>query len=111
MVFCPKCGTSLKVEKFSDWRDQRRQWREQRREMRYQWRQTEWEEKHEKRENAFIAPLVGGLILITLGVLFYYAVTTSLSWQLAQAIFLVLIGAIILVGAIYAYTIRKRYMK
>jgi uncharacterized membrane protein YvbJ len=113
MAFCPKCGASLKAEKPADsreqWREQRRQWKEQRREMRHQYWQDEWGEKYEKHEYRFVGPLIGGLVLIAVGFLFYLAATTSLNLQIAEAIFLILIGFVILTGAIYAYTMRRRH--
>lgn len=111
MAFCPKCGASLKAEKPADWREQwreqRRQWREQRKEARHQWRQAEW---HEKREYAFVGPLIGGLVLIVLGFLFYLAATTSLNLQVVEAVFWIIIGLIILAVAIYVYTTRTRHL-
>ena len=113
MIFCPKCGASLKVEPQAsqpvDWREQRRQWREQRR----QWRREhegEWAEKHEKHEQAFMGPLIGGIVLVVLGLLIYLGITGALNWQVLQPLFLVFLGLIILVGGLYAYSIRKRYI-
>lgn len=107
MVFCPKCGASLKAEKAAGWREQRRQWREQQKKARYERRQAEWHEKH---EHAFIGPLIGGLVLIVLGFLFYLAATTSLNLQVVEAVFWIMIGLIILAVAIYAYSTRTRYL-
>lgn len=111
MVFCPKCGASLKTEKPLDWREQRRQWREQRRQWRHEYGQVEWREKYEKHEQLFIGPLIGGLVLIMLGFLFYLGLTNSLNWQILEAIFLVITGLIILAGALLAYALRRRISK
>jgi hypothetical protein len=115
MVFCPKCGASLKAESQSgqggDWWQQRRMWRDQRRAARNQYRAQVWEEKYGDREYGFIGPLVGGLILIVLGFVFYLAVTSSLNWQAAGAIFFVFLGLVVLVGGLFAYSMRKRYWK
>jgi ABC-type antimicrobial peptide transport system permease subunit len=50
----------------------------------------------------FIGSLIGGVILIFLGFAFYLALTTSFRWKAAWALFLVLVGLMILGGAIYA---------
>ena len=76
--------------------------------MRHQLRQQRWEEK---REYAFIGPLIGGLILIVLGSLFYLAVTTSLNWQVGEAVFLIFVGLIVLVAAVFTFNIRKSRMR
>jgi hypothetical protein len=113
MVFCPKCGASLKVEprlaQPTDWRNQRRQWREQRRQWRHE-NQGDWAEKHEKQEQSFLGPLIGGVALILLGLLVYLGVTNVLNWQSLQAVFLVLLGLLILFGGVFAYSTRRRYI-
>ena len=114
MSFCPKCGTALKVERPptpaappAPYRGEKAEKREkeekeERREKR------EKEEKHEKREYGPIGPFIGGLILILLGLMFYLALTTPAIGNVAWAIFLVVIGIIIIVGAVYAAMIAAR---
>jgi hypothetical protein len=118
MVFCPRCGASLKdtvptgqpaptqpyprrYEKSEKNEKQEKQTNRDR---------PEKGEKNEKGEAGFIGYLIGGLILITLGLfsvlqLSGYFSDTGQSW----AIMLLIIGIIIIIGAIYiALVARKR---
>jgi len=45
---------------------------------------------------------VGGLILIFLGLMFYLQVTGFLGWGILWAFFFVIVGIIIIIGAVYA---------
>lgn len=95
MTFCPKCGASLKIEEPVDWRERRRVLREERREARRS-EKEEKTEKHEKHEYAPMGPLIAGLALIFLGVLAYLQVTGMIQGQFLGALFLLVIGIIIL---------------
>jgi len=108
-AYCPNCGTSLKGEPARTSREQRREsrreWRAQRREQ----RRAEKGEKYEKREYGFVGPMIGGTILILLGLLFYLQILGYPVWQYSWAAILIVIGTIIIIGAIYAgSTARKR---
>jgi hypothetical protein len=121
MAFCPKCGASLRVQQPEDWRQQwrerRREWRERRRELRRQRREAdryekgeEWE-KNEKHLSFFIWPFVGvlvlaGLILMSLGVIFYLLLTGGSPFVWAS--FLVVIGLLVIAGAIYGIVMASR---
>jgi len=106
MDFCPRCGTHLKppparvqVEKAE---------KEEKREKEEKEEKAEKEEKYEKREFGYVGPLVGGLILIFLGVMFYLATTgriTILDWG---PVLLILIGVIVLVFGLYAALIAAK---
>jgi len=65
-------------------------------------------ERHEKREFSFIGPLTGGLILIFLGLLFYFQVAGNVGRDVAIASFLVVIGAVIIAVALYAVMVAAR---
>jgi len=65
-------------------------------------------EKHEKREYGYMGPLIGGLILIALGMMFFLAVMGSINWGASWAIFLIVIGIIIILGAVYAASTAAR---
>jgi len=121
MAFCPKCGVSLKAEQPADWRQQsresRREWREKRRELREQRRETarnekeeKWEktEKYEKHEHGFMGPLIGGLILIFLGLMFYYSVTAHFRFEVIWASFFVIIGLIVIATAVRGAVVATR---
>jgi Flp pilus assembly protein TadB len=131
MAFCPKCGAPLKVEEPTvhagqsreEWRERRREWRERRRELREQRREAEKGEKQEKGEKTekyekyekhevggptFMGSLVGGFILLFLGLVFYFTVTGGYGVELVWAAFFVIIGLLVIVGAVYAATISTR---
>jgi len=122
MNFCPKCGASLKevpaaappaptaplpppapapvrVEK----EEKREKGEKAEKEER-----GEKEERYEKRESAFMGPLIGGVVLILLGFGFYLILTTTISWQTIGALLFVIIGIIVIAGAIYAAMMAAR---
>ena len=133
MEFCPKCGTSLKGEQPRDaerWgkdfgermaqkgrdigermserariRAERRAGRDEKYEKD---EKSEKGEVHEKHEFTFIGPLIGGLILIFFGVMFYLQVTGSLNAGIVGALFFVIIGVIIIVAGVFAATMARR---
>jgi len=110
MSFCPKCGAALKAEKAPaeaapqpPYRPEKAEKHEKReKEEKEERERREKTEKYEKREFEFIGWLIGGLVLLFLGLMFYLSVTVSLRWEVAGAFFIVIIGIIIIVGAVYA---------
>jgi hypothetical protein len=70
-------------------------------------------EKHEKGEFGWIGPFIGGIVLIIIGLVSYFEVTGILSpvtQQMLWAVFIVIVGIILIFGAIYAMTTaRRRY--
>lgn len=118
MAFCSKCGAALKVEPPPaetvsappPYRAEKAEKHEKReKEEKGEKREKEEKtEKHEKREFGVIGPLIGGLILIFVGLMFYLQVTGFLGRQVASALFLIIIGVIIIVGALYAATMATR---
>lgn len=118
MAFCPECGAALKVEQPpteavsapAPYRAEKTEKHEKReKEEKGEKREkAEKAEKHEKREFGVIGPLIGGLILIFVGFLFYLQVTRVLDKQVVSALFLVIVGVIIIVGALYASMMAAR---
>jgi cation transport ATPase len=119
MVFCPRCGASLvgiptgqpapSAQPYHR-RDEKSEKNEKQEKQRNR-NQPEKGEKQEKGETGFIGYLIGGLILITFGLFSvlqlsgYFTVDSGQSW----AIMLLIIGVIIIIGAIYmAMVARKR---
>ena len=117
--FCPKCGTALKPAPTPlapaaptkppapPYREEKYEKREkaEKKEKREKGEKTEKHEKYERRELSYLAPLVGGLILICLGLMFY--VTTQLPTfppQILVALFFIIIGVMIIVAGVYAVT-------
>jgi cation transport ATPase len=128
MAFCPKCGASLKVEQPQDvgervreqgrefryrMREERRRLREQRRkdeksEKDEKGEKSEQPEKYEKREFSFVGPLIGGLVLLFLGFMFYAQLTSSLAPEIVWALMFITVGVIIIVAVIYGATMTTR---
>lgn len=105
MAFCPKCGASLKAEKpavAAAAPPPPRAEKAEKAEKQEKREKREKEEKPEKREFGIIGPLIGGLILILLGLMFFLQVTGVLRTEVAGASFVIIIGVIIIVGVLYA---------
>ena len=114
MAFCPKCGASLRIEQPRDLKEEmkakREEWRDlrrQRRETRRNEKEMEWE-KREKHEYVFFGPLIGGLVLIISGALFYFFVTEGFDVEILAALFFVLVGAIIIAATVYGVVVAER---
>jgi len=116
MVFCPHCGTSLKTippnppapAPAQPYR--RRDEKSEKNEKQEKQQSPEKGEKQEKGETGFIGYLIGGLILITLGLFSvlqlsgYFTFDSGQSW----AVMLLIIGVIIIIGAIYVALIARK---
>jgi uncharacterized membrane protein YvbJ len=116
MSFCPKCGAALKVEQppaeapAAPYKAEKAEKHEkqEKREKGEKAEKREKAEKHEKREFGYIGSLIGGLILIFIGLMFYLALTTSINWAAAGAFIIVIIGILVIVGAVYAAMMASR---
>jgi cation transport ATPase len=116
MTFCPRCGASLKMEApvqaspapQAPRRNEKAEKHEKREKQ--EKREPEGAEKHEKGEYGFIGWLIGGLILIFIGAMaflniHYHFVTSTVGW----ALFLLVIGVIIIIAAIYFATTARKH--
>lgn len=65
-------------------------------------------EKYEPRRVSFLGPLIGGLILIFLGLMFYLQVIGRLEAGTAWALFFVVIGVIVIAAGLSAATMARR---
>ena len=105
MVFCLRCGAPLKgVPAGQPASSQPYPRRNEKQEKRTN------PEKPEKRERGFIGFLIGGLVLITFGLFSVLQISgyfkdTAQSW----AFMLVIIGIIIIIGAIYAVIVARKH--
>jgi uncharacterized membrane protein YvbJ len=116
MAFCPRCGASLKVEApvqaapapQAPRREEKAEKGEKQEKREKQ--EPEKGEKHEKGEYGFIGWLVGGLILIFIGAMAFLNVQYNfVTPAVGLALFLLIVGAIIIIAAIYLVTsARKR---
>ena len=116
MAFCPKCGAPLKVEKPSAGvapaptnRVEKAE-KSEKSEKQEKREKTEKAEKSEKREVGVLGPLIGGLVLIFLGCMFYLSVAGYLRWQNIGPFLLVIVGILIIIGVLYgAMTANRRH--
>jgi uncharacterized membrane protein YvbJ len=109
--FCPRCGASLKMGQTPAERVPSRPVRRDEKAEKYEKEEkSEKAEKHEKREFGVIGSLVAGLILILLGILAFLRMSGLLRAGVEWAAFLLVIGTIIIVVAVYgAEAARHRY--
>jgi hypothetical protein len=116
MVFCPRCGASLKgtatgqvppVPPAQPYR--RRDEKSEKNEKQEKNQQPEKGEKNEKGERGFVGYLIGGIVLITVGVFAILNLSGSYTSGQSWALMLVIVGAIIIVGAIYVAVLAKRH--
>jgi cation transport ATPase len=121
MSFCPNCGAAIKAVQPSavtpqpapapqPYRAEKQEKQEKREKQEKEERQEKREktEKHEKREYGYVGSLVGGLILIFLGLMFYIGLTNPIGWGAIGAFFVILIGIVIILGAVYVATTAAR---
>ena len=107
MAFCPKCGNTLKATTPSQ-----------------ESPSNEKQEKQQKQKNAanleiqdknkygFVNYLISGLILVVLGLFAILELTSHISASgQSISILLVIIGIIIIIGAIYVNTPVEKYLK
>jgi uncharacterized membrane protein YvbJ len=105
MVFCPHCGTSLKATATPVQAPLNQPYRNEKAEK------NDRKEKQEKSEYDFVGYLIGGSILITIGVFALLDLTSPVNSSQDLAAMLLVIGVIIIVGAVYvAFTARKRFL-
>jgi hypothetical protein len=120
MSFCPKCGAPLKIAQgpaasSAPTAPTRREYRrrekqEEKGEKHEKQEKGEKGEKHEKGEAGFLGPLVGGLILVFLGVVWWLGMNKTFAWNTLWALFLVMVGIVVIIAAIYgAFVLRKRH--
>ncbi len=120
MSFCPSCGTSLKVVPLpaaapapapapapQPMREEKQEKREKG-EKHEKGEKTEKGEKHEKRAFGPIGPLVGGVILIVIGLLFYVRTYLNVPEGIVWAYFFVVIGIVIILAAVYGAMMATR---
>ena len=114
MAFCPRCGNALKapptVGPAPAQPYQRRNEKAEKNEKNEKDQRGEKGEKQEKGEYGFVGYLIGGLILITLGFFSILQITSrTLTTGSDFAIMLLIIGVIIIVGAIYVTMVARKH--
>ncbi len=106
MAFCSRCGASLKGVPPARYRSEKEEKGEKQEKEEKGEKQEKEErgeaEKYEKRQFGFLGSLIGGLFLIFVGFMSYLTVTGYAVSEVWWALFLVLIGVLIIIGAILA---------
>jgi len=108
--FCPKCGAALKPappHREEKYEKREKEERLEKREKGEKREKAEKYEKYEKRELSYLASLVGGLILICIGLMFYVATQLVIRPHIWLALFFIIIGIIVLIAGVYAVTIAR----
>jgi uncharacterized membrane protein YvbJ len=105
MTFCPQCGATLKVTATrppGHYRSEKaeKQEKEEKHEKEEKTEKGEKTEKYEKQEYGVLGSLIGGLILILVGIMFYLTVTGFLNMRSIFPFLLIIIGAIVILGVI-----------
>lgn len=118
--FCPHCGTNLKATAPKPPRPAEHYRREkvekdeknEKNEKQEKMEKGEQQEKHEKQQYGVIGPLIGGVIMIFVGFMFYLAVTGVINFRSVFPFFLIILGGIVIIGvAIGAMIARGRNPK
>jgi len=114
MSFCPKCGAALRIQPPPPAGTRptryRRDEKSEKGEKHEKEEKGEKGEKGEKQGYGFLGPLIGGLILVFLGVSFWLELTGVLSARYMWSFFLLLIGIVIIIAALYtAFVLTKRH--
>jgi uncharacterized membrane protein YvbJ len=99
--YCPKCGAPVGAEMVARERYERREKQEKQEKGEKQEKQ-EKQEKGEKQETSVLWALVAGLILIALGVISVLTTFFGLAGLPSGAVFLLVIGVVIILVAIYS---------
>jgi cation transport ATPase len=115
MTFCPRCGAPLKGTQAAPSAPPPtyppKNEKSEKNEKNENQEKREGREKQEKGERGFVGYLIGGLILITIGVFSVLQISgaplvdPSQSW----ALMLLIIGIIIIIGAVYVAVIARRH--
>jgi uncharacterized membrane protein YvbJ len=118
--FCPHCGANLKaaapkyprpVEPYRSEKGEKDE-KNEKGEKQEKMEKGEQQEKYEKQQYGVIGPLVGGVIMIFVGFMFYLAVTGAINFSSIFPFFLIILGGIIIIGvAIGAMMARGRNPK
>ena len=115
MAFCPQCGATLKAGEAKPsippelYRNEKQEKQEKQEKNEKNEKTEKWEnqEKFEKQQYGIIGPLIGGIILILVGIMFYLSVIGVLTFRSILPFFLIIIGAIVIVGVIVGSIMAK----
>jgi uncharacterized membrane protein YvbJ len=109
MTFCPQCGAALKAkapmppERYRSEKGEKQEKQEKGEKN----EKGEQPEKYEKQEFGIIGPLIGGLILILVGFMFFMVTSGAIAFGSIVPYVLVVIGIIVIVGVIIGATMAR----
>ena len=112
MTFCPRCGASLKTKESMQsmpaerYRGEKTE-KQEKQEKQEKNEKGEQQEKYEKQPYGILGPLVGGLILILIGVMFYLSLTGVFSFSAIFPFVLIIVGAIVILGVLVGSLMAK----
>ncbi|PVX26493.1 MAG: hypothetical protein CW691_01390 [Candidatus Bathyarchaeum sp.] len=110
-AFCPQCGATLRAKETTPpehYRNEKAE-KEEKQEKHEKEEKSEHQEKYEKQQFGVLGPLVGGIILIIVGFMFYLAVSDAINIGSVFPFFLIIIGGIVILGVLIgAVTARKK---
>jgi len=116
MIFCPHCGASLKSVQQPTGPPspaqpyQRKNEKSEKNEKQETNEKREKSQNQEKSEQGFIGYLIGGLILIIFGLFSILRFSNIYTADNGWAIMLLIIGVIIIIGAVYVAFIARRHL-
>ncbi len=104
MTFCPQCGAALMKEHVPPirYRSEKaeKQEKHEKDEKEEKMEKGEQPEKYEKGEYGVLGPLIGGLILILVGFMFYLVAADLITLRDILPFVLIIIGVIVIVGVV-----------
>ena len=105
MAFCPQCGATLKVtatRPAERYRSEKAEIEEkhEKQEKEEKMEKGEKTEKYEKQEYSIFGSLIGGVIIILVGIMFYLTVAGTITLRSVFPFFLIIVGVIVILGVI-----------
>jgi uncharacterized membrane protein YvbJ len=108
MTFCPKCGSSLQVATAAQTKPAPAPARGEKGEKHEKEEKGEKKEKPEKGGIWLTGLIIGGILLVIVGFMEFLNLSGLIRREFATAIILVIIGAVVILGAIYAFVVASR---
>lgn len=108
MTFCPKCGSPLQSAPAVEAKPAAAPARGEKGEKHEKEEKGEKREKPEKGEFWLTGLIIGGILLVIVGFISFLNLTGLIRREFAWAISLVIVGAVVILGAIYAYVAASR---
>jgi len=114
--FCSQCGATLKAgeprpsmapERYRSEKAEKQE-KNEKHEKDEKMEKGGQQEKYEKKEFGVLGPLIGGVILILVGFILYLSVSGILNMSSIFPIFLIIIGAIVILGVAIGAVMAKR---